>query len=194
MKRTLSRGPALTLFLLIIVAVYSLSGTVCRADADSESLDALEEELTEIEQELVTLEQKVDGLLEDLIDPKVTSFSIFFSQADHRESTPLSLEFRVDGQLLAARQLSEADRLVLLKGGALEIYSGVIEPGTHNITVQGLMRSNAAADPAGQSIKAVFKFEPRRASSNFVEIILSTKDMNRGASYILSAKYWAKEF
>ncbi len=191
--KTPTLKPSLILISLIIAGTVLSFLPVCLADAEPEPLEQLEQELTEIEEELILIEKRVDSLLEDLIDPKITSFSLFFSQTDYTESTPLSVEFHLDGKLLAARQLSENDRLILLKGGALEVYSGIIEPGAHNIAVRGIMRASANASTEGHPPKATFKFEPRRASANFIEVILSYMKKDEDSGYHFSAKYWSKE-
>ena len=162
-------------------------------ETGKESISALETELSQIEQELDTLEKKVNGLLEDLVDPKITSVSLFFSARGQVQAIPLSLEIRMDDHPLVTRQLSEADRLLLIRGGALEIYSGILAPGPHNLNVRCQIQTAEKPSIKVEAASAVFKFEPHRASANFVEISLSRqKNEKAGRTFGLAAKYWSK--
>ena len=70
----------------IIVITILLAGTTSLTAALAENgssrsvtVSELEDELTEIEKELTSVEKEIDTLLEDLVDPRITSLSIFFS-------------------------------------------------------------------------------------------------------------------
>ena len=115
-------------------------------DPEVAPVSELEDELTAIERELTDLEKEIDVLLEDLVDPRITSLSIFFAARDIRGRVPVSLQVHLDGKLLTARQLTENDRLVLVRGGAIEIHSGTAEPVSQNLSVECILSSSEPPD------------------------------------------------
>lgn len=156
-------------------------------------VNELEDELTGIEQELTGLEKEIDTLLEDLVDPKITSLSVFFSALNIRGQVPVSIQIRMDGELLTSREFAETDRLVLVRGGAIEVYSGIAEPVSHNLSVECFLSSG---EPQGQIVstgKSVFKFKARRAVANFLEVTLGTDPAKKTIAYDLSARHWTRE-
>lgn len=180
-------------FLIMLTAAVLCAVPGYGADSGQQSVGELEEELSLIENELNTLENRVDKLMEDLIDPKITSISLYFSSKTADVGIPLSLEIRMDDRPLVTRELSETDRLVLIRGGAIEIYSGVTEPMEHTIDVRCFIRNGTGRSDGVGSANAVFKFEPHRASANFIEITLSKGQDRKTEPYSLTAKHWSKE-
>jgi hypothetical protein len=180
---------------ILIILTFSIPCTTQSFGADSaqQPIVELEEELSLIENELNVLEERVDSLMEDLVDPKITSFSLFFSSKTAEVGIPLSLEVRMNNLPLVTRELSEIDRLVLVRGGAIEVYSGVTEPMEHTIDMRCFIQDNTGRSDEVGSAKAVFKFEPHRASANFIEITLSTGQDRKKELYSLTAKHWSKE-
>ena len=179
------------IFFLIVFAAPTVS---FGAETGKGSISGLETELSQIEQRLNTIEKKVNSLLEDLVDPKITSVSLFFSSSGRIQAIPLSLEIRMDDHPLVTRQLSEADRFLLIRGGSLEIYSGIMEPGPHNLDVRCQIQTEVKPSLKVETLSAVFKFEPRRASANFMEInLFRTGREKMGKSFDLTARYWSKE-
>ncbi len=179
-------------FLIMLTAAVLCAVPGYGADSGQQSVGELEEELSLIENELNTLENRVDKLMEDLIDPKITSISLYFSSKTADVGIPLSLEIRMDDRPLVTRELSETDRLVLIRGGAIEIYSGVTEPMEHTIDLRCLVQTTGDSRQIGTA-RAVFKFEPHRASANFIEITLSKGQDRKTEPYSLTAKHWSKE-
>ncbi len=163
------------------------------ADSHQQNVEEFEEELSLIEKELNVLEQRVDNLMEDLVDPKITSFSLFFSTKTAETGIPLSLEVRLNNQPLVTREMSETDRLILLRGGAVEVYSGITEPMEHTIDLRCFIQDSTGKSGEVGSAKAVFKFDPRRASANFIEVTLSRGQERKTESFSLTAKHWSKE-
>jgi len=157
------------------------------------SVSGLEDELTGIEQELTGLEKEIDVLLEDLVDPKITSLSVFFSSQNIRGQVPASVQIQMDGELLTVREFTETDRLVLIRGGAIEVYSGIAEPVSHNLSVECFLSSGEPQVGITSTGKAIFKFEARRAMANFLEITLSQDPANKATTYKLGARHWSKE-
>ncbi|GBE15402.1 MAG TPA: hypothetical protein ENH32_08475 [Proteobacteria bacterium] len=178
-------------FFLVIFTAPSVS---FGGETGKGSISGLETELSHIEQELNTLDKRVNSLLEDLVDPKITSASLFFSTGGQIEAIPLSLEIRMDDHPLVTRQLSEADRLLLIKGGSLEIFSDIMEPGPHNLAARCQIQTAEKPSLKVEVVSAVFRFEPRRASANFMEISLSRANRGKtGNSFDLKAKHWSRE-
>ena len=153
----------------------------------------LEDELTGIEQELTGLEKEIDALLEDLVDPKITSLSVFFSSQNIHGQVPVSLQIRMESEFLASRDFDETDRLVLIRGGAIEVYSGIAEPVSHNLSVECFLTSSDAPGQIIRTGKTVFRFEARRSVANFLEITLGQDPEKKPASYKLNARHWSRE-
>lgn len=153
----------------------------------------LEDELTGIERELTGLEREIDELLEDLIDPKITSLSIFFSSQNIRGQVPVSIQVRLEDKLLASKDLDETDRLVLIRGGAIEIYSGIAEPVSHNLGVECFLTSGDGSGEVTSTGQTVFKFDTRRSAANFLEITLNQDPEKKPASFKVSARHWSRE-
>jgi len=183
------------LAIMILVSGLMLLGTVRvrAADPSTVPISELEDELTDIEQELTGLERQIDALLEDLVDPKITSLSVFFSSQSIRGHVPASIQVQLDDQLLTNRKFDETDRLLLVRGGALEVYSGVTDPAFHDLTVECFLTSEAPQGGIISSGKATFKFEARRAVANFLEITLAEDPAKKADPYKLSARNWSKE-
>ena len=163
------------------------------ADPQIAPVSELENELTAIERELTDLEKEIDVLLEDLVDPKVTSLSVFFSAGNVRGRVPVSLQVQLDGALLATRELTQDDRLILVRGGAIKIHSGMAEPVAQNLAVECILSSSEPAGKVTSTGEAVFRFEPVRARENFIEITLSEDLSNKTSGLKLNARYWSKE-
>ena len=180
---------------MISVAIAALPPAVpfLGADSHQRNVEEFEEELSLIEKELSVLEERVDNLMEDLVDPKITSFSLFFSSKTAETGIPLSLEVRMNNEPLVTRELSETDRLILLRGGAVEVYSGVTEPMEHTIDLRCFIQDSTGKSSEVGSAKAVFKFAPHRASANFIEITLSRGQERKTEPFSLTAKHWSKE-
>ncbi|TNF48549.1 hypothetical protein EP232_02290 [bacterium] len=192
MKKEKLPKRAVSLLLMLIVAIAFAVPGFC-ADSGQQPIGELEEELSLIENELNMLEKKVDNLMKDLVDPKITSFSLYFSSKSADVGIPLSLEVRLNNLPLVTRELSETDRLVLFRGGAIEVYSGVTEPMEHTIDLRCFIQDKTGRSDEVGSANAVFKFEPHRASANFIEITLSKGQDRKTEPYSLTAKHWSKE-
>ena len=162
-------------------------------DSPAPSMDQLEEELSLIEEEIISLEKKVDRLLEDLVDPKVTSMAIFFSSANLVGGIPVALELKLDDLPLVTRELSETDRLVLLRGGAVEVFSGMIDPEPQNLSVRCHLASDLDTSLEERSAQSIFKISPQRSSANFIEVSLSAGRDKKEKEFELSARHWSKE-
>ena len=161
--------------------------------AGTTAVGELEDELTGIEEELTELEKEIDLLLEDLVDPKITSISVFFSSGSIRGFVPASLQLYLNGKLLAAKEFEQTDRLVLLRGGAIEVYSGITEPVTQNLAVECFLLSGQQQDLMVSTGKTSFKFEASRARANFLEITLTEDPVKKETPYKLSARHWSRE-
>lgn len=185
------------LFLLVPVLLLWIPGTVHSQEPGPEKktpVSDLESELSAIEGDLTDLEQKVENLLEDLVTPRVSSIVIFFSTEELTGLVPSALEVRLDKDPLLTRELSETDRLVLDKGGAIEVFSGTIEPAPHTLTVSCFLSvSQSRQSPVLSTVKKTFKIVPVRASTNFVEISLAQGKDTGKPSLILTARHWHKE-
>ena len=185
---------------VLIALMILLSGTVAITTVRAETgnsptvpISDLEDELTGIEKELTGLEEEIDTLIEDLVDPKITSLSVFFSSQNIRGVVPASIQVQLDGKLLTSREFAETDRLVLIRGGAIEVYSGIAEPVSHKLAVECFLSS---LEPQGGIIKtgkAIFNFKAMRARANFLEIALTEDLTKKTTNYKLSAKHWSKE-
>ena len=156
-------------------------------------IEELESELTDIEKELTDLEKQIDTMLEDLVDPKLTSVSVFFASQQLKGKVPASLLLTLDGDPLASIKFEETDRLVLIRGGALEVHSGIIDPGSHTLSVESILVSSAPGQENISTGKTSFKFEARRAAANFLEIALSEDLIRKPAGYQMNARSWSKE-
>jgi hypothetical protein len=184
----------------VLVIAILMSGTMALATAQAETgnsrsvpVNELEDELTGIEKELTSMEKEIDTLLEDLVDPKITSLSIFFSVQNIRGQVPASIRIHLEGELLTTREFSETDRLILVRGGAIEIYSGITDPVSHNLIVECFLTSGEPQGGIKSTGKALFKFEARRATANFLEITLTENPYKKATPYQLSARHWSKE-
>jgi len=185
---------------VILGIILLISGTTALPTVKAEAGDSgivpvseLEKELTGIEQELTSLEKEIDTLLEDLVDPTITSLSVFFSSQNIRGQVPASIQIRLDGELLTTRDFSETDRLVLVRGGALEVYSGIAEPVAHDLTVECFLSSGELPGGITSTGRATYKFQAKRAVANFLEIALAEDLTKKAAPYKLSARHWSKE-
>ena len=183
-----------------LAIILLLSGIIAQATVQAEtgrsgtaSVSELEDELTGIEQELTGLEKEIDVLLEDLVDPKITSLSVFFSSQNIRGKVPASVQIQLDGELLTSREFTETDRLVLIRGGAIEIYSGIAEPVSHTLSVECFLSSGEPQGGITSTGKAIFKFKARRAMANFLEITLTEDPVKKATTYKLGARHWSKE-
>ena len=156
-------------------------------------IEELEDELTDIEKELTDLEKKIDTMLEDLVDPKLTSLSIFFASQQLKGKVPASLLLKLDGDPLATVKFEETDRLVLVRGGALEVHSGIVDPVSHTFTVECILVSSTPGQESVSTGKTSFKFEAHRASANFLEITLSEDLTKKAAGFRMNARSWSKE-
>ena len=190
-------GPRITTTLAIILL---MSGIIAPAAAQAETttspavpVSELEDELTDIEQELTGMEKEIDILLEDLVDPKLTSLSVFFSSQGISEMVPASVQIQLDGELLTSREFVETDRLVLIRGGAIEVFSGIAEPVPHNLGVECFLSSGEPQGGITSTGKAIFKFEARRAMANFLEITLSQDPAKKPTTFKLDARHWSRE-
>lgn len=180
--------------MLLIPGTVMLTGLNARAaEPGTVNVGDLENELTAIEKELTDLEKEIDTLLEDLVDPKLTSLAVFFESQSIRGQVPLSLQIQLDGKLLTTREFGETDRLVLIRGGAIEVYSGIAEPVAHNISVECILSSGQPEGGVISSGKSTFRFEAVRARSNFLEIGLSSDPTSKTPVYKLSARHWSRE-
>lgn len=183
---------AITIFFVSGI-IFLTAHRVDAADARTVPVNELEDGLTDIEKELTNMEKEIDTLLEDLVDPKITSLSVFFSSQSIPGQVPVSIQLQMDSELLTTREFAETDRLVLLRGGAIEIYTGIAEPISHTLAVECLL---STGDPQGgirSTGKTVFKFETGRAMANFLEITLSTDPIKKETTYKLNARHWSKE-
>jgi hypothetical protein len=153
----------------------------------------LEGELTTIEKELTDLEKQIDTMLEDLVDPKLTSLSIFFASQQLKGKVPASLVLKLDGDPLASVKFEETDRLVLVRGGALEVHSGIVDPASHTFTVECILVSSTPGQESVSTGKTSFKFDARRAAANFLEITLSEDLTKKPAGFRMNARSWSKE-
>lgn len=184
---------ALTMIVLFTGAAGFLTAPVRAQEPGPEKINELENELTDIELLLTTLEKEVDTLLADLVDPRITTLSVFFSTRDIRGQGPVSIQVLLDDEMIATRKFDDTDRLVLGRGGTIEVYSGTAEPVPHKLTVECFI---APSEPAGQVIttgKAVYKFETKRSVTNFLEIALAEDSEKKVNTYTLSARHWTKE-
>ena len=183
-----------------LAIILLMSGIIAQATVQAETstsravpVSELENELTDIEQELTGLEKEIDVLLEDLVDPKITSLSVFFSSQSISGKIPASVQIQLDGELLTSREFVETDRLVLIRGGAIEVYSGIAEPVSHNLSVECFLSSGEPQGGITSTGKAIFKFEARRTIANFLEITLSQDPAKKPTTYKLEARHWSRE-
>ena len=156
-------------------------------------VEELEDELANIEKELSDLEKEIDTMLEDLVDPKLTSLSVFFASQQLTGKVPTSIQLKLDGDPLAGRKFDETDRLVLVRGGALEVHAGIVDPSTHTITVECYLVSSTPGQETVSTGKTTFKFEARRAAANFLEITLSEELAKKTIGFKMDARSWSKE-
>lgn len=177
---------------IALLLALGVAGAAAAA-GDIVPVENLEAELSSIETELSSLEQDIDGMLDDLVDPKITSVSIFFTADQVPGRVPVSVELKLDGKKLAARTFSETDRLVLVRGGTIEIFGGISDPVPHTLVVTGMLSSTDSGKYSAAAVKGAFKFEPRRASANFLEINLTTGAGTRDQELKLSARHWSRE-
>ncbi len=159
----------------------------------SPTIKELETELTGIEKELAVLQQKVDLLLQDLIDPRITSVAVFFTSESVRDRVPRALEVLLNGRPLASREFSETDRLVLLKGGSLEIHTGIIDARSQTLTFRCTVGGGKPGETGGEMAASTFALDPVRSTRNFVEVSLSRGADPKVAPFVLTAKTWARE-
>jgi hypothetical protein len=184
---------ALAIIILIFCSI-SLSNVQAESgDSRIVPVSELENELTGIEKELTGLEKEIDTLLEDLVDPKITSLSVFFSAKTIRGQVPISIQIRLDGELLTNKEFAETDRLVLVRDGAIEVYSDIAEPVSHILTVECFLSSAESQNGITSTGKSSFKFEAIRAMANFLEITLSEDPIKKATAYNLSARHWSRE-
>jgi hypothetical protein len=153
----------------------------------------LEGELANIEKELSDLEKEIDTMLEDLVDPKLTSLSVFFASQQLKGKVPASIQLTLDGDPFASRKFEETDRLVLVRGGALEVHAGIVDPSAHIITVECYLVSSTPGQETVSTGKTSFKFEARRAAANFIEITLSEELTKKPVGFRMNARSWSKE-
>lgn len=185
-----------TVLAIIILLSVTLALTSVQAETGNSRtvpVKELENELTGIEQELTSLEKEIDELLEDLVDPKITSLSVFFSSRNIRGQVPVSIQIQLDGELLTSRGFDETERLILVRGGSIEVYSGIAKPVSHSLTVECFLSSGESQDGIASTGKATFKFEARRTMANFLEITLTEDPAKKTVTYKLSARHWSKE-
>lgn len=190
------RYKMITFFALIFLAsvtVFFASIPVEADDAPTAHVSELEDELTAIEKELTGLEKEIDELLNDLVDPKITSLSVFFTSRSIQGQVPVSLQIHFDKELLTSRDFDETDRLVLIRGGAMEVYSGIVEPVTHTLIVECFLSSGEIQKGITSTGKAAFKFETARSQANYIEITLTEDLHNKTPTFKLSARHWSKE-
>jgi hypothetical protein len=194
MRRVLSLFAALALA-LPLAAVSPLPALAeTPADASSKAgptVKELENELAGIEKELSVLQQKVDLLLQDLVDPRLTTVSVFFATEPLKDRVPLALEVLLNGRPLVTRQFSETDRLILAKGGSLEIHTGIVDARQQSMT----FRCTVSAVPGqpGDMAASTFGLDPVRATKNFVEVELARGADPKIAPFVLTAKTWSRE-
>jgi len=179
-------------FGLILAFLFQPSSILYAQDAIV-PIDDLEKELSSIESKVLELELNIDNMLESLVDPKITSISIFFSSGQITGRVPISVDMHIDGKKISSRTFSEIDRLVLLRGGTIEVYGGIIEPKSHTLAISCLLSSTDKSDFEQSTGKGTFKFEPRRASANFFEISLTEKSSRKGDQIKLNARHWSRE-
>ena len=180
--------------LVILSGAMGLNPTLVRAqDPGPATVHELEDELTDIELLLTTLEKEIDTLLADLVDPRITSLSVFFSTRDVSGQEPVSIQILLDDVLIAGREFDETDRRVLAQGGTLEVYSGTAEPVPHKLTVECFLASGEASGQITTTGKAVYKFDAKRSMANFLEIALAEDPTKKVNTFILSARHWTKE-
>jgi len=184
----------------VIITIFLTSGTIFlgvppagAVDPQTVPVSELEDELTAIEKELTDLEKEIDVLLEDLVDPRITSLSVFFAAQNIRGQVPVLLQVQLDGAPLTSREITEADRLVLVRGGAIEVHSGITEPVSQNLAVECILSSKELPEGVSSTGKEIFKFEPVRARANFIEITLSEEFINKTPVLKLGARHWSKE-
>ncbi len=183
-----------TAFLLSCLLLLLAAGAGPAAAAEQRpapTLKELEGELTGIEKELTALQQKVDVLLQDLVDPRITTISVFFT-AESKERLPLVLEVLLNGRPLATREFSETDRLVLLKGGSLEIHTGIVDPRPQTLTLRATVASRPG-EAGGDMVAASFSVEPVRAAQNFVEVTVAKGPDPKTQPLALTAKTWTRD-
>jgi hypothetical protein len=192
MRRVLST----TLAIAIAFAGAGLCPFPARA-ADSPAavptIKELEAELTGIERELSALQQKVDVLLQDLVDPRITSVAVFFTSESVKDRAPLALEVLLNGRPLATRDFSETDRLVLIKGGSMEIHTGIIDARSQTLTFRCTVGTGRPGETGNEMAASTFALDPVRATRNYVEVSLSRGADPKVASFVLTAKTWARE-
>jgi len=184
----------------ILAIILMLSGAMGLSTPDARAQDPgpvtvheLEDELTDIELLLTTLEKEIDTLMADLVDPKITSLSVFFSTREVHGQGPVSIQILLDDTLIASREFDETDRLVLAQGGALEVYSGITEPVPHKLTVECFLASGELPGQVTKTGKAVYKFDAKRSMANFLEIALAEDPGKKANTFLLSARHWTKE-
>lgn len=179
-----------------VVTVILMLPAAALADAaapTTSNVNELEKELTAIESELSGLEEEIDILLEDLVDPRITSFAIFFASQEIPGQVPAFLEIHLDGELLTSLRFSETDRLVLIRGGAIEVYSGITDPVRHDIVVECTLTSREAQNGLSSTGKSTFRFDAIRARANYLEISLIRDEETKPPSIKLSSRFWYKE-
>jgi hypothetical protein len=179
---------------ILVTGTTSLTAALAETgNSRSVTVSELEDELTDIEKELNSVEKEIDTLLEDLVDPRITSLSIFFSFQNIPGQVPVSIHIQLDDELLTTREFPETDRLILIRGGAIEVYSGIAEPVSQNLTVECFLTSGESQTGITSTGKALFRFEARRATANFLEITLTEDPLKKPTIYKLSARHWSKE-
>lgn len=203
MFRKQMKHPSLAIHLILVLAMATfLSSSAPQAHAADKikaqasapvPIEKLEDELTSIEKELTDLEKQIDVMLEDLVDPKLTSLSVFFASQQLKGKVPASLVLRLDGDPLATVKFEETDRLVLVRGGALEVHAGIIDPASHTLTVESVLVSSTPGQESVSTGKTSFRFEARRAAANFLEITLSEDLGKKPAVFRMNARSWSKE-
>ncbi|MDF1535538.1 MAG: hypothetical protein P1S46_03420 [bacterium] len=156
-------------------------------------VEELEGELADIEKDLSVLEKQIDVMLEDLVDPKLTSLSVFFASQPLRGKVPASIQLTLDGNPLASREFEETDRLVLVRGGALEVHAGIVDPSSHIITVECFLVLSTPVQEVVSTGKTSFKFDAMRAAANFLEITLSEELSKKPTGYRMNARSWSRE-
>ncbi len=183
----------LSILILLFLAVPALPGLSGAQDAAPVPVEEIEGELQTIEKELTDLEKKVDSMLEDLVDPKVSTLSVFFLSQGIRGQVPVSVQLEMDGERLSTKKFDDTDRLILIRGGALEIYSGISEPGERTVTVECFLSSGGQTGELASTGKSTFQLESRKAVSNFLEITLAEDPGRKSGNYLLTARHWYKE-
>lgn len=188
----LRTAPIVTVVLAAVILCL-LSGPSRAQENGPKSFNELESELSEIERELSGLEREVDSLLEDLVDPRVTSLSIFFTSQELRGQVPVSLEIVLDGERLVSRQFDETARLVLMRGGSVEVYSGVAEPGERSLQAECFLSAQSPQTGLVSAARTTFRLEIMRAMANYLEISLDNDPARKTVPFRLGARHWSRE-